>query len=131
MSEAIITPGYRPRCNWCDARCVLAAHPASHGKSVDCRCERHAVPSHVQTSEFSGQECAGCCGTLARPFASPSHTPWVCQGCGAAWDPVTGLVARKTCLGCDAMLAPSDPDICTKCDEHGIIIVNGRAYAPV
>lgn len=131
MSETIIT---QPRCNWCDARCALADHLDGHGKSADCRCRRHAVPSHChdyQIFEFSSQECSGCCGTLARPFASPSHTTWVCQGCGAAWDPATSLVARKSCLGCDATLALSDPDICGKCDTHGIIVVNGRAYAPV
>jgi hypothetical protein len=80
--------------------------------------------------EISGQECAGCCGELTRPAGSPFYTPWRCQECGTAWDSETGLVARKGCAGCAATLELSNPDLCIKCDEHGVIIVNSRAYAP-
>jgi hypothetical protein len=76
-------------------------------------------------------ECASCCGKLTRPAGSTLYDPWHCQDCGAAWDPATGMLARKTCLGCDATLELSDSGICVKCDEYGVIIVNGRAYEPV
>jgi hypothetical protein len=88
-------------------------------------------PRIVLLPEVSANECASCCGKLTRPAGSALYAPWHCEGCGAAWDPATGMLARKACLGCDATLELSDPDICVKCDEHGVIIVNGRAYEPV
>lgn len=39
-----------PLCGHCDAPCVLAAHAADgHDNPADCRCDRHAVPSHRHT----------------------------------------------------------------------------------
>jgi hypothetical protein len=35
-----------PRCYWCTGHCVLIQHVGMHGQSVDCRCDRHAIPSH-------------------------------------------------------------------------------------
>jgi hypothetical protein len=37
---------YRPRCHWCDGRCVIIQHVDVHSQSADCRCDRHAIPSH-------------------------------------------------------------------------------------
>jgi hypothetical protein len=37
---------YRPRCHWCTERCGLIQHVGPHSQSADCRCDRHAIPSH-------------------------------------------------------------------------------------
>lgn len=85
----------------------------------------------IEMPEYSDQESPCCATVLYRPPGSAIYDPWFCRECGTAYSPSTGRVARKACLGCDATLAYNDPDICTKCDEHGVIIVNGRAYTPV
>jgi hypothetical protein len=85
----------------------------------------------IEMPEYSDQESPCCASGMHRPPGSKLYDPWFCMECGTPYDPATGRVARKACLGCDATLELSDPGICAKCDEHGVIIVNGRAYEPV
>jgi hypothetical protein len=85
----------------------------------------------IEMPEYSDQESPCCAAGLHRPPDSALYGPWFCRNCGTPYDSHTGRVARKACLGCDTTLAYSDPDICTKCDEHGVTIVNDRAYTPV
>lgn len=71
-----------------------------------------------------------CCDErLSRPV--PGEGPWFCMCCGKAYDPSTGELWAKQCLGCTARLAFSDSDICGHCDDHGVIVVNGKAYMPI
>lgn len=91
--------------------------------------------SHWLCEEHAREAESPCCAEpLVRPnnaFAKRySGVQW-CAYCWTPYDMQTGRVARKACLGCDATLELSDPDICLKCDQHGIIIVNGKAYAPI
>lgn len=82
-----------------------------------------AMPEHKA-------ELSECCGErLSRP--TPGEGPWFCMCCGKAYDPETGMAAVKPCLGCTATLAISDPDLCEHCEDHGVIVYNGRAYMPI
>lgn len=85
----------------------------------------------IEMPEYSDQESPCCAAVLHRPPGSALYDPWFCRSCGTPYNPSTGRVARKGCLGCSAVLALSDPDLCQHCDVHGIIVINGRAYAPV
>jgi hypothetical protein len=38
-----------PLCGHCDKPCILAAHVDGHDNPADCRCDRHAIPSHRRT----------------------------------------------------------------------------------
>lgn len=81
------------------------------------RKQRKKAKMSGQAHEYSGVESACCSATLRRRTGSGLMAPWYCEECGTPWDPTTGVVARKTCLDCDATLALSDPDLCALCDQ--------------